>query len=333
MKRVCVTGATGFFATHLVKALLERGYVVHGTVRSLTDSNKLAPLLALPHAAQRLKLFKADLLEKTSFHQSVDGCHTVFHTASPFFNTGVKDAKDAELRLLTPAVEGTRNVLDSCVHAEVDSVVLTSSIAAVMFGNSRSADVAVGCLTESDWSDEKYMRDNSLWYPLSKTVAERTAWEYSRRGLLQLRVINPSVILGSLLTPHLNQSHEFLACYLRGDRQVISNAVTSIVDVRDVAHAHIRAAECEAAANQRYLCTSASLHWCEIVEMTRRVVQQPYASRLPTRVKGEGDHGFVRATLTPVSTEKIKQDLQMTFTDPAATIAESVESLRAFKHV
>jgi nucleoside-diphosphate-sugar epimerase len=37
-KTVCVTGASGFIASWLVKFLLDRGYTVRGTVRNLGDS-------------------------------------------------------------------------------------------------------------------------------------------------------------------------------------------------------------------------------------------------------------------------------------------------------
>jgi len=43
-------------------------------------------LRALDGSAERLQLFKADLLEEGSFDAVVQGCECVFHTASPFYN-------------------------------------------------------------------------------------------------------------------------------------------------------------------------------------------------------------------------------------------------------
>jgi hypothetical protein len=47
------------------------------------DPKKAQHLLSLDGAKERLHLFKADLLEEGSFDPVVDGCHGVFHTASP----------------------------------------------------------------------------------------------------------------------------------------------------------------------------------------------------------------------------------------------------------
>ena len=73
---VCVTGATGFVASHLVTALLSRGYTVRGTVRSLTNEQRLAHLRALPGAAERLQLVEADLLSDGSFDEAVNGVNS-----------------------------------------------------------------------------------------------------------------------------------------------------------------------------------------------------------------------------------------------------------------
>ena len=53
-KPICVTGATGFIAAHIVQQLLEKGYKVHGTVR---DVNKAVHLKNLPHS-ENLQLFE-----------------------------------------------------------------------------------------------------------------------------------------------------------------------------------------------------------------------------------------------------------------------------------
>ncbi|KAH6759767.1 hypothetical protein C2S51_016716 [Perilla frutescens var. frutescens] len=71
-KVVCVTGASGYVASWLVKLLLERG-----------DPGKTKHLEALEGGKERLELFEADLMEEGSFDSVIDGCDGVFHTASP----------------------------------------------------------------------------------------------------------------------------------------------------------------------------------------------------------------------------------------------------------
>ncbi|KAM0918611.1 hypothetical protein ACQ4PT_008734 [Festuca glaucescens] len=81
--KVCVTGASGFVASWLVKRLLESGYNVLGTVRDPGNQKKVAHLWNLAGAKERLELVRADLLEEGSFDDAVMACEGVFHTASP----------------------------------------------------------------------------------------------------------------------------------------------------------------------------------------------------------------------------------------------------------
>jgi putative NADH-flavin reductase len=83
MSRVCVTGASGYIAAYLVKKLLERGCVVHGTLRNLGDEKKTAPLRELPGAAERLVLFEADMYDADTFEPAIAGCEFVFLVATP----------------------------------------------------------------------------------------------------------------------------------------------------------------------------------------------------------------------------------------------------------
>ena len=89
---VLVTGASGFIATHIVKLLLEKGYRVRGTVRSLKDEKKVAPLRKLvSNPKHELELCEADLTNEKGWAEAVKDCDYVMHTASPFPNYVPKD--------------------------------------------------------------------------------------------------------------------------------------------------------------------------------------------------------------------------------------------------
>ncbi|KAM0918690.1 hypothetical protein ACQ4PT_008674 [Festuca glaucescens] len=118
-KVACVTGASGYIASWIVKLLLARGYTVRATVRDPDDTEKTAHLRAMDGAGDRLHLFSANLLEEGSFDAVVDGCHCVFHTASPV----LPDAEDPQAELIDPALKGTLNVLSSCKKASVERVI------------------------------------------------------------------------------------------------------------------------------------------------------------------------------------------------------------------
>jgi nucleoside-diphosphate-sugar epimerase len=115
-------------------------------------------LSAFDGAKDRLHFFKASLLEEGSFDAAVDGCETVFHTASPFYH----NVKDPKAELLDPAVKGTLNVLGSCKKASIKKVVVTSSIAAVAYnGKPRTPEVIVD---ETWFSDPQICEKNQVLY-------------------------------------------------------------------------------------------------------------------------------------------------------------------------
>jgi len=125
---ICVTGASGFIASHLVRELMEKGYNVKGTVRDLSHPEKYSFLTSLPKADQHLELVESELLTSGSYDHAVRGCEYVIHTASPYF----LDVKDPQQDLVDPAVKGTLNVLKSCeISKQVKKVIITSSVAAI----------------------------------------------------------------------------------------------------------------------------------------------------------------------------------------------------------
>ncbi|XP_028790053.1 tetraketide alpha-pyrone reductase 1 isoform X2 [Neltuma alba] len=205
-KVVCVTGASGYIASWLVKFLLLRGYTVKGTVRDPNDPRKVDHLLKLDGAKERLRLIKADLLEEGSFDQAVEGCEGVFHTASPCFT----DSIDPQTELIDPAVKGTLNVLKSCAKSSnVKRLVLTSSTSAVVFnGKPLSADVLVD---ETWFSSPDVCRDIKRWYGLSKTLAEEAAWKFAKENTVDLIALNPTYVIGPLLQPLLNESSAIIS--------------------------------------------------------------------------------------------------------------------------
>ncbi|XP_059649138.1 phenylacetaldehyde reductase-like isoform X2 [Cornus florida] len=247
-KVVCVTGASGYIASWLVKLLLERGYTVNATVRSLNESKKTAHLLALDGAKERLHLFEANLTEEGSFDSAVDGCEGVFHTASPVFLS----VTDPKAELIDPAVKGTLSVLRSCAKVpSIKRVVVTSSMASVMSNRKpRNPDVVID---ETWFSDKGFCEESKQWYALSKTLAEEAAWNFAKENGIDLVILNPGFVIGPFLQPTLNLTTEAILNLIKTGTEVFADSIYRFVDVRDVSSAHIQAFEVPSASGRHLL--------------------------------------------------------------------------------
>jgi len=260
---VCVTGATGFIATHIIQQLLDKGYNVRGTVRSVANKGKLKYLTDLDPTGTHLQLVEADLLQNGSFDEAVKGCELVLHTASPY----VLNVKDPYKDLVQPAVEGTRSVLESCAKAgTVKRVVVTSSMAAVT--DSPENDYVY---TEFDWNKESSLTRNPYYY--SKVLAEKEAWKFVEEMPANKRfalvTINPFVVLGPEHNAQaVNSSNSIIKDMLSGKYPGIMDLAWGMVDVRDVAAAHILVMENRDAIG-RFLVCNKTLTMKEIIEVLK----------------------------------------------------------------
>lgn len=336
---VCVTGASGFIAAHIIKQLLEKGYKVRATVRG--ESARYPYLTSLEGAAERLELIQADLQDIGAYDQAVTGCDAVFHTASPY----AVNVKDPQKDLVDPAVTGTRNVLNSCAKAaSVKRVILTSSMAAITDEASNEK-----VFSEKDWNTRSDLKRNPYYY--SKTLAERAAWDFisEQKPEFDLIVINPFMVIGPSLGPSLNESNKIYADLLKGVYPTLMNVTWGLVDVRDVAKAHILALETPEAKG-RYLVSNETMTMTEVVEYLNSLGYTQY--KLPkinlatpigdkimkllsyTQPKGSGS--YMRSHIGKdmrYDNSKVKQELGMTFIDAKQSIKEAVEDLFKWNHV
>ena len=265
---ILVTGATGYIASWVIKKLLEQGHTVHATVR---DLNKKASFQHLEYIAEKsagnIQFFQANLLDEGSFDAAMQGCEVVIHMASPFLVTNFKDPiKD----LIDPAVKGTINVLNSVNRtASVTRVVVTSSIAATYGDAIDIQNTDHNSFDESHWNTTSSAEHQPYYY--SKVAAERKAWQMQKaQNRWSLVCINPALVIGPSLTPTTQSgSVEVLQQFGNGmTRFGVPAMWNGLVDVRDVADAHIQAAF-SAQAEGRYIIADQSLTLLEMGQVLR----------------------------------------------------------------
>jgi dihydroflavonol-4-reductase len=285
---VLVTGASGYIAGHVIQQLLAAGFRVRGTVRSLKAADKVAHLARLvPPGGRPVELCEADLSSDDGWAAAVDGCDYVLHVASPF---PLVEPADVSV-LVKPAVEGTLRVLRAVADAPAGRrprrVVLTSSIAAIVYGHLPSAQSGGRVFDGSDWSElERPLRPVGA-YPRSKTLAERAAWDF--RGSLpperrfELVALNPGFVMGPVLSPVPSSSGDIIRMMLTRAYPGCPPIVFDGVDVRDVARAHIRAMLAPAAAvdGQRIPCVAFAAPFVEIAR-TLDAAMRRHGYRVPT---------------------------------------------------
>lgn len=338
---VLVTGASGFIAAHVVRELLSRGYRVRGSVRGNLSEPRFEPLRSLPGAKERLTLHVADLMDETAWPRLVAGCDAVLHTASPF----VLDAPDPKRDLIDTAVAGTRHVIGAAVAAEVPRVVVTSSLAAVT-----DEPVTGHVFTEADWNERSTVARNP--YFASKVAAERAAWDLVPEGHgTRLVSINPGTVIGPSLGPSLNTANaSTVRDLLSGGYPMIVNLEWPLVDVRDVALAHVAALELTE-AHGRYLCVATSLTMKATADLLREdgladgyrvprlwlrgrvgdAVALAYAStRLP------GLRSYVRTHIGRsfrVDGSRVTRELGVGYRDVRVTLRDTVKDLERWGHL
>ena len=252
--RIFVTGVNGHIGNHIVHDLLANGYAVKGSVRDLSDPKKTDHVRA--HAValggeDRLELVQGDVLDADGWTERLAGCDGLFHTATVYATQG-----EANI-ILDTANKGTSHLLHAASKAGISRVVYTSSTA------------AVGTFPKGEVKDESvWNNDTSLPYTTAKTQSERLAWSLAEKLGLDLRVVNPTAVLGGGFA-RPTPSVDFFADALAGKYPVVPKFPMAAVHVRDVAKAHRRAFEVDEAEGRFVLAPHTNLTLAGICKRIR----------------------------------------------------------------
>lgn len=311
---VLVTGGTGFIALYCIQQLLQQGYTVKTTLRSLGRKEEVIGLLqeAGISAAEKLSFVEADLTKDDHWDEAVQGCTYVLHVASPFPAADPKDAQE----LIVPARDGALRVLKAARDAGVKRVVLTSSFAAIGY----SRDPKDHVFTEEDWTDPN-LTDNA--YVKSKSIAEKAAWDFiaEQGGGLELTVINPVGVFGPALGKDHSTSIGLIQAILSGQLKETLGFTFGIVDVRDVAAIHLKAMTAANAAGERFLATSTGvMSIYDVAELIRK--ERPELAENIAALKPLDASSYIE-----MSNQKAKDFFEWQFRSNKEAILASADSL------
>nr|ASU87422.1 dihydroflavonol-4-reductase [Camellia sinensis] len=251
---VCVTGASGFIGSWLVMRLLQRGYYVRATVRDPDNTDKVKHLLDLPNATTHLSLWKADLDEDGSFDDAIQGCHGVFHVATPMNFVFVMDPENEYIK---PTVDGVLNVMRSCCKAKtVKRIIYTSTMATIEYQQKPPSQY-----DESIWTDVDFCRARKMFawmYLVAKTEAEKAAWKFAEDNGPDLITVHPCSVIGPFITPYKPPCTSMALALITKNKAFYPMLTQGhAVHVDDVCNAHIYLFE-HPQAKGRYICSSHS---------------------------------------------------------------------------
>ncbi|KAI6215653.1 NAD dependent epimerase/dehydratase family protein [Aphelenchoides besseyi] len=332
---VLVTGASGYVALHCVQQLLQQGYRVRGTVRSLKNSSKCGPLRAMQNADRLLVLVEADLMNAQDWPKVIDGCTFILHVASPWPIV-------ADESTVTTAITGTMNVLKTAANCQsVRKIVLTSSCAAINDGHKNNERV----FNENCWTDLNSSRVE--YYARSKTMAEREAWNFWQQlpadSRYQLTCLNPTFVTGPCLSSVEHGSATIIGRMMNFTTFLAAPKVClGFVDVRDVAKAHVLAMINPKTDGERILITHEQPVWFADVRnwlmkefknhgyLISPITAPNWMVKLYAKTNLDKQSAAIIHRIGPelkFSNKKSKDLLQMTYVDPRKSVIEMMYSM------
>ena len=334
---VLVTGGTGYVAGWTIARLLALGYRVRATVRSnkreqiVRNAVASAPD-AVPEWQERLSFAVVDLDEDAGWNEAVAGCGYVLHIASPLTGAETGDAET----LIKTARDGSLRVLKAAEVAGVKRVVVTSS------GAAATPDDAGVVADETVWTNVNSPKLNP--YRLSKIHAERAVWEFAEElkkagKAMEVTTLLPTAIFGPVLQTSNLGSVQFIQRTLQGNPPATPKVIMQVIDVRDLADAHVAAMQTSEAAGERFIITSTRMSMHDIA-MTLRAKLGEQAAKAPTKELPDFVLRFLALfspqvkTLVPMlgpratfSNEKAKRILGFNPRAAEDTVVECAESL------
>ena len=289
MEKVLVTGGSGFIALHCIAELLKDGYNVRTSLRSLDRKDEIKKAVSsLINNDQTLEFCELDLMDDKGWDEAVKGCDYVLHVASPVIEKNMND----EDSFIEPARQGLLRALEPSIKYKIKRFIMTSSIAAITQGHTDHE------IDEKSWS---VIQRDTLPYIKSKTFAEKAMWDHietlDKDKKIEVCTINPSFVFGPSLSNDMGASNLLIRALIIGKLPAVAKIQFNVVNVVDVAKAHILALKSENAPGQRFIVSEKALWLAEI----GRILKDNGFKKAPTRVVPNFLLGFLAFFLIDIA--------------------------------
>ncbi len=329
---ILVTGGTGLVGSHLLFDLAKKGESIRALKRensSLLDVRECFSYYtdSADELFDKIEWVNGDMLDIESLENALEGITKVYHCAAI---VSFKKTDKAKIKRIN--VEGTRNLVNTCLDHKIQKLCFVSSVAAL--GTPEEKDEIVSETTP--WSPEDKRSD----YSMSKFNSELEVWRGIEEGLDAV-IVNPSIILGP---GHWHKGSSLLFTSVAKGMKYFTRGITGYVDVRDVSKAMIQLMNSDI-KNQRFLLNSDNCSYEFIFKTIAKALNLPepnkYATPLLTRTAWRlaylkkiflfKEPSFTRATArsshnrTYYSNQKIKETLDFKFIDIKKSIEDTVK--------
>ncbi|KAK0708693.1 hypothetical protein B0H67DRAFT_648723 [Lasiosphaeris hirsuta] len=270
---VLVTGATGSLATHVIKAFLERGYKVRGTVRDLARASWLVEDLFKTYADRgdfELVVVRT-LADEHAFDEAVKRVSAIAHVAS------IVTFDSDPNKVIPQTILGATSILGAALkEPSVREFVYTSSIAAAampMLGNSVhvTKDTFNDTAVQLAWAGPT---SGGVVYMASKAEAERAVWRFveEKKPHFTVNAVGPSSIIGQPLhKSHVDSAGAWLKQLYDGDLAALTTTPAMYtIDVKDAAQLHVAAVIDPEVKHERLQAWADTTNWNELLAIMRR---------------------------------------------------------------
>lgn len=253
---IVVTGGTGLVGSHLLMQLAKKDIRVRALKRSSSDMKAFNYVFSSNGVSiKNIEWVEGDITDINSLEEHLQNSTQVYHCAA-MISFAPHEAK----KMLHTNIEGTANVVNTCLKLNVQKLCYASSVAAL----GRNTTEAI-IDEETHWQPSS---DNSN-YSISKYGAEREVWRGIAEGLNAV-IVNPSIILGAGNWD--NGSNKMLQQVWNGLR-FYTKGIAGFVDVRDVADIMIQLMN-SAISGERFLLNAESISYQDFFKRVAKLLQK-----------------------------------------------------------